>query len=247
MGKLWGARTTLILILGGLCSAVACTAGPEVSTSAGSNDSRPAAYAVSDVGDPAAGSREAESPPPADVTSSSKPPAATTSSTTSTTSTVPDEDAESPDDPGDDDEAGDTSSTTEADPGNGGGSGSGTSEGESYAAASVAYVNARRAENALGSLSVDPELTAVAHGWAERMVAEQDLYHNPDLGAQVPSRYRTWGENIAYSSDPTGIDGMWWGSDGHRANMLGSGYTHIGVAFVQDSQGTWWAVQNFGG
>lgn len=211
-------------------------------------EARPAAYAVSDVGEPAAGSRGTDTSLPAGSTST-KPPAATTSTTSTTTSTtLPDEDeAGSGDEPGDGGEDDGTSTTSGTTPGSGGDPGSETSEAEGYAAASVAYVNERRAENGLGALEVDPELTAVAQAWAEQMVAEQDLYHNPDLGEQVPAGYGAWGENIAYSSDPTRIDGMWWESDGHRANMLGSSYTHIGVAFVQDDQGTWWAVQNFAG
>jgi uncharacterized protein YkwD len=63
----------------------------------------------------------------------------------------------------------------------------------------------------------------------------------------VPDHYHAWGENIAYSSVAGDIDQMWWESDGHRANILGAQYTSVGIAFVEDANGTTWAVQDFGG
>lgn len=118
---------------------------------------------------------------------------------------------------------------------------------DEHAQASVAYVNERRGENGLNRLSADADLTAMADRWARQMIAEQDLHHNPNLGEEKPDRFGAVGENIAFSFDPTNIDDMWWNSDGHRENMLGANYTHIGVAFVRDEEGTTWAVQVFGG
>jgi uncharacterized protein YkwD len=47
--------------------------------------------------------------------------------------------------------------------------------------------------------------------------------------------------------DPGGLDQAWWESDGHRANILGENYEAVGIAFVPDGRGTYWAVQIFGG
>jgi len=112
---------------------------------------------------------------------------------------------------------------------------------------SLAFVNQKRSENGSGGLSMDPDLTAAAEGWAAELVRSQELGHNPNLGDAVPDRFRTWGENVAYSSTADNIDQMWWESDGHRANILNSAYTSIGIAFVEDGSGTTWAVQVFGG
>jgi uncharacterized protein YkwD len=38
---------------------------------------------------------------------------------------------------------------------------------------------------------------------------------------------------------------MWRGSSGHRANILDPKLTQVGTAAVQDSSGTWTAVQDF--
>ena len=57
--------------------------------------------------------------------------------------------------------------------------------------------------------------------------------------------YRTAGENIAmgYSSAQAVMNG-WMNSSGHRANILNSAYTRIGVGYVAD--GNYW-VQEFTG
>ena len=51
--------------------------------------------------------------------------------------------------------------------------------------------------------------------------------------------YRTAGENIAkgYQSPEAVVRG-WMNSPGHRANILNSSYTHIGVGYV--ASGNYW-------
>lgn len=114
-------------------------------------------------------------------------------------------------------------------------------------ARSLSFVNGKRGENGLTSLRTDPDLTRAAEGWAAELVRRQDLGHNPNLSDAVPDRFHAWGENVAYSSTDGNIDQMWWESEGHRANILGASYTSIGIAFVQDDSGLWWAVQVFAG
>lgn len=51
--------------------------------------------------------------------------------------------------------------------------------------------------------------------------------------------YRTAGENIAYGySTPQAVVDGWMASSGHRANILNSSYTRIGVGHV--SSGNYW-------
>jgi uncharacterized protein YkwD len=55
--------------------------------------------------------------------------------------------------------------------------------------------------------------------------------------------YRSAGENIAKGqSTPAQVVEAWWNSSGHRANILNSSYTQIGVGYVAD--GKYW-VQMF--
>ena len=153
------------------------------------------------------------------TTTSSTTTTSTTSTTSTTTTTAP------------------TTTTTEAPP----------PPNLTPAERSLAFVNQKRSENGSGSLEMDPDLVPLAEAWAQELVRSQDLHHNPDLGDQMPDRFHTWGENVAYSSVADEIDELWWNSDGHRANILNPAYTSIGIAFVEDTSGVTWAVQVFGG
>ncbi len=54
----------------------------------------------------------------------------------------------------------------------------------------------------------------------------------------------TWGENVAagYSSTAAVLDG-WMASSGHRDNILGDGFTAIGVASARSGDGTlYWTM-----
>lgn len=160
------------------------------------------------------------------TTTSTSTSTSTTSTTTSTTTTVPA-----------------TTTTTEAPPP----PPPPPNPDRTWEERSLAFVNQKRSENGAGALQMDPDLTAMAEGWADELVNRQDLGHNPNLGEQIPDRFRAWGENVAYSYSADNIDQMWWESDGHRANILGSSYDSIGIAFTEDGNGQVWAVQVFGG
>jgi uncharacterized protein YkwD len=120
-------------------------------------------------------------------------------------------------------------------------------EDRSWEERSLAFVNQKRSEDGAGPLAMDADLVAMAEGWADELVARQDLGHNPNLNEQIPDRFRTWGENVAYSYTADNIDQMWWESDGHRANILNPAYDSVGIAFTEDGNGQIWAVQVFGG
>jgi uncharacterized protein YkwD len=168
---------------------------------------------------------------PTSTTTSSSTTTSTTAPTT-TTSTTPEDGEGDPEDPG----SGGTASPAAP-----------WQPDLSAADQSVTFVNQKRAENGLGALTVDPELQADAEEWALQMAQEQRMYHDPNRGEKMPAQYGWWGENVAMGPDAAGLNQAWWESDGHRANMLGENYTAVGIAFVRDDAGTYWAVQVFGG
>lgn len=54
--------------------------------------------------------------------------------------------------------------------------------------------------------------------------------------------YRSAGENIAQGQQtPEQVVQAWMNSEGHRANILNSSFTHIGVGYVAD--GNYWTQQ----
>jgi uncharacterized protein YkwD len=118
---------------------------------------------------------------------------------------------------------------------------------EGAAAESLAFVNQRRAESGLPALEADPDLTAMAEGWAQQIAADQNLRHNPNLGEEAPDDYTSIGENVGYAPSAGMIDQGWWESEGHRENILRSSFQAIGIAFVLDGDGTTWGVQVFAG
>lgn len=203
----------------------ACVDGPVVEQAEPSS-----ARGVSAADDAPTAPRSEPSDPVGTSPKTTKPKPATTTS-----------EPEVPEDGGDDGE------------GDNGGEGSDPGDGDEplpppdYAAESIDYVNQRRNGNGRDPLQEAPELTDLAEGWAKQIAAESNLYHNPNLFQDRPPGYGMVGENVAYNSVAGNINDAWWNSDGHRANILNESYTHMGVAFVQDDRGVWWAVQVFAG
>lgn len=115
-----------------------------------------------------------------------------------------------------------------------------------YEAEVVRLVNQRRAEHGLKPLSQDWQLSRVARYKSQDMKDLGYFSHtSPTYGSPFQMMksfgisYRTAGENIAkgYAS-PQAVVNAWMNSPGHRANILNSTYTHIGVGFV--SSGNYW-------
>lgn len=110
----------------------------------------------------------------------------------------------------------------------------------------VNLVNKVRIENGLNALTYDWQLARVARFKSQDM---RDLgyfsHTSPTYGSpfemmkSLGISYRTAGENIAKGyPTPEAVVNAWMNSPGHRANILNSSYTHIGVGYVKD--GNYW-------
>ena len=120
----------------------------------------------------------------------------------------------------------------------------------------VGLVNQYRGQNGLVALKVNAKLVQAAQIHANDMAAMNLMAH--DLpGAALPGladrarfvgyQYSTMGENIAYNfPDAASVMNAWMNSPGHRANILDSSYTEIGVGIALDSQGSPYYCQVFG-
>lgn len=111
-------------------------------------------------------------------------------------------------------------------------------------------VNQERSKTGLSSLSRNEELSNMA------MVKAQDMYNNNYFDHNSPTHgspfdmmkefgitYNSAGENIAKGqTTPTQVMNDWMNSPGHKANILNNSYTHIGIAYYNN---TW--VQEFKG
>jgi hypothetical protein len=115
----------------------------------------------------------------------------------------------------------------------------GPNEGDIFAA-----VNAARANAGLPAYSYASDLTTAARGQAERMAASGELYHNPNLSTEVGGWSRI-GENVAYASDWRSAHQVLMNSPDHRAQILDSGYTQMGVGTAVSKDGTFWVAEVF--
>jgi hypothetical protein len=112
-------------------------------------------------------------------------------------------------------------------------------------------LNRERASLGLSVLYWDDSLASAARQHAERMAQRNMLSHQlpgePDLrmrAAGTGARYSVIAENVAVGPDPAVIHSEWMHSPGHRANILSSQLSVVGIAVVQGSVGLF-AVQDF--
>ncbi len=117
----------------------------------------------------------------------------------------------------------------------------------------VRLVNVERAKNGLGALSIDAGITKTATLKSQDMVKNNYFSHTSptygspfDLMKQYGVSYRAAGENIAMGqTTPAQVMNGWMNSAGHRANILNSSYTKIGVGVAQNASGTYYWTQHF--
>ena len=116
----------------------------------------------------------------------------------------------------------------------------------SYEREVIRLVNQIRRENGLGELTYDWELCRVARIKSQDMKENGYFSHNsPTYGSPFQMiksfgiRYKSAGENIAKGQpSPEAVVNAWMNSSGHRANILNSAFTHIGVGYA--SGGSYW-------
>jgi uncharacterized protein YkwD len=101
---------------------------------------------------------------------------------------------------------------------------------DATAADFLRYVNYARSLNGAGPLTIDPHLMSLAASHTHWMASRGSFQH---------SSYGV-AENIALGQRSVWeVYNSWWNSSGHRQNLLGRGYTRVGLAYVN---GYWTAV-----
>jgi uncharacterized protein YkwD len=92
-------------------------------------------------------------------------------------------------------------------------------------------------------------LTLVAQRQAAYVSTIGRLEHYDATGAGVDVRataagyqWRDVGENLAYTSNPAHIYGVWLQSPGHYANIVNPAFTEIGIGKVTTGRYEYWCV-----
>ena len=122
----------------------------------------------------------------------------------------------------------------------------------------IDWTNQNRLQNGQLALKENAKLDQAAANKLKDMFDKQYFEHvSPigkgpgDLALEVQYAYISIGENLAlgnYASDQALLE-AWMNSPGHRANILNSKFTEIGVAVgtgLYEGKQTWLAVQEFG-
>ena len=123
----------------------------------------------------------------------------------------------------------------------------------SYEQKVVELVNVERQKAGLPALKMDSALSNVARAKSKDMAVNNYFAHqSPTYGSagdmlrQYGISWRAWGENIAAGqSTPEIVVNAWMNSAGHRANILSSNFSKIGVGYVTNSSGRAYWTQIF--
>ena len=119
-----------------------------------------------------------------------------------------------------------------------------------YISEVVRLVNAERAKEGLAALQMDSSLNSAAQVRAKEIVTS--FSHTRPNGSncftalsEAGIKYNGSGENIAYGQKtPAEVVNAWMNSAGHRANIMSSKFTKIGVG-CHNSNGTYYWSQFF--
>jgi hypothetical protein len=108
----------------------------------------------------------------------------------------------------------------------------------------VSIINAERSAAGLPPLAVATDLTLVAQAHSAQMAATGTLYHTPDLATQV-TNWTALGENVGEGPSVQSIADAFYASAPHRANILNTSYTQVGVGTVLGPNGVLWVTEEF--
>jgi uncharacterized protein YkwD len=127
---------------------------------------------------------------------------------------------------------------------------------DDYAKEVLDLVNAERAKENLNPLEWNGKLAHAAFNHAADMASRHYFSHYSLEGESLIDRldavgyddYRTAGENIAQGqTTPAIVVDDWMNSSGHRANIMSTAFTEIGIGYKKSAtSGTLYWVQDFG-
>ncbi len=116
----------------------------------------------------------------------------------------------------------------------------------------LSLVNGERTKAGLSTLTADSTLSKVARIKSQDMLDKNYFDHNsPTYGTPFEMMkgfgisYSTAGENIALNSSVEKAHIALMNSPGHKANILNSSFTHIGLGIVQKANGSLYITQMF--
>jgi hypothetical protein len=119
-----------------------------------------------------------------------------------------------------------------------------TNAAASSASEFTSRTNSERTSRGIRAYAVRGDLASVAARQAARMAAARSLYHNPRLGSEV-SGWSSVGENVGRGSSVSAIHSALMDSAPHRANILSTSFTEVGIGTARSSDGELYVSEVF--
>jgi uncharacterized protein YkwD len=115
-------------------------------------------------------------------------------------------------------------------------------------------VNQERAKVGADPLSINEQLDQAADLHSQDQASMNNMSHTGSNGSDFGTRiqgegyqFSTAGENVAAGYvDAEAVVAGWMGSEGHRENILNSGFEELGVGYSTSDDGTTYWTQDFG-
>ncbi len=115
-----------------------------------------------------------------------------------------------------------------------------------------ALTNVERARHELPPLKQHQDVRRVARAHSQDMARRNFFSHDSPEGLNVWDRLRNAGiwyascaENVGRTLTVANAHRGFMESEGHRENILGKGYTHLGIGIVKSSDGYLYVTENF--
>lgn len=102
-----------------------------------------------------------------------------------------------------------------------------------------ALINQARAANGVDALTLEDQITRMAHRHSVNMSRENSLFHSPCLTCRLPLGGGLLGENVGVGRSIRGIHRALMSSAGHRNNILKAGFERVGVGVVKKGNRFW--------
>lgn len=126
---------------------------------------------------------------------------------------------------------------------------------EAWESQMLARINSERSAVGASPLAICNTLRTAAQNHSADQAAHNTMTHTGSDGSTLTTRanragYTGWialGENVAYGYGT--VDAVmtgWMNSPGHRANLLDTGFTHVGLGQAAGSGGALYWTQDFG-
>lgn len=108
----------------------------------------------------------------------------------------------------------------------------------------VSLANHERTSRGLHGYTVASDLVALARKHSQEMAAKHSIYHNANLANDV-SNWQAVGENVGMGGSASSIHQAFMNSAPHRANILDTDFTQVGMGTAYDDKGVLYVTQVF--